>query len=101
MCDAAVSQTEVTGGYVEDISLELTAAQAVPFLDGFDLLWGTGDCANDTVFGSVPAECRSRRALAVFVMGLVGIGMIRRRDVRHPPLGSSIARYIAERDTPA
>lgn len=79
---ATVSQSSVAGGYIDDISLDLTAAEAVPFLNGFDVLWGTGDCANDTVFGTVPEPA----ALAVFVIGLMGLGMIRRRDARPHPI---------------
>jgi len=78
---AAVSQSPVVGGYIEDVSLDLTATDALPFLDAFDVLWGTGDCANDTVFGNV-ANVPEPAALVVFVIGLMGLGMIRGCDAR-------------------
>lgn len=100
VANATVSQTAVAGGYVENVSLDLTAAEAAPFLGGFDLFWGTGDCANDSVFGTV-ASVPEPAALAVFVMGLMGLGMIPRRDVRDAEIESTMARSIPERDTPA
>ena len=95
IANATVSQTEVAHGYIEDVSLDLTAAEAAPFLGGFDLFWGTGDCANDSVFGSV-TPVPEPAALAIFVMGLMGLGMIPRRDVRNPEIENTMAPYSTE-----
>jgi len=51
----AVSKANVGGSYPYELTVTLTAANSSAFslLDGtnLDILWGTGDCANDTIFG--------------------------------------------------
>lgn len=48
---------------------------------GFDIFWGTGQCGNDAIWGSVPAS--EPGSLALFGLGLLGLGWQRhRRRVR-------------------
>jgi hypothetical protein len=53
-------------------------------IDQFDLLWGTGDCGNDTAAGHVnlAADVPEPTSLAVFCVGLLGAGLAARRRRR-------------------
>ena len=70
-------------GYIENVSFTVTGADAIALGNGFDLLWGTGDCANDTVFGSVPAaRVPEPRSLTLLAAGLLGLVVTRRGVAR-------------------
>ena len=43
----------IGSSYVVDVQLTLTAAEAAVFANGFDVFWGTGDCANGSFLASV------------------------------------------------
>jgi hypothetical protein len=50
----SLSSTALPGSlYDVRVAFTLTAAQAAPFANGFDLFWGTGDCANGAFFAEV------------------------------------------------
>ncbi len=66
-------------GYVEDISLTVTGQAALDLSKGFDVLWGTGDCANDAVFGSVPSRVPEPGTVGLFAAGLLGLLAFRRK----------------------
>lgn len=78
----AVSQTNVGGSFPYELSITLTAANSAAFslLDGknLDLLWGTGDCGNDTIFGEYnrPVRAPEPSTVALFASGLL---MLRRK----------------------
>ncbi|HET6185350.1 MAG TPA: hypothetical protein VFA03_17380 [Acetobacteraceae bacterium] len=83
--DAVMTQTTAGPGlYIDDIALTLTGADAALLRNGFDLIWGTGDCANDTVFGTVgPASVPEPAGAAVLGLALIGlVGLRQSRTMR-------------------
>jgi hypothetical protein len=75
----AVTQTNVGGAYPYELSIALTAANSTVFslLDGtnLDLLWGTGDCGNDTIFGEYnrPVKTPEPSSIALLTGGLIAL----------------------------
>jgi hypothetical protein len=75
----AVTQTNVGGAYPYELSITLTAANSTVFslLDGtnLDLLWGTGDCGNDTIFGEYnrPVKTPEPSSIALLAGGLIAL----------------------------
>lgn len=75
----AVSKTNVGGTYPYELSITLTAANSAAFslLDGknLDLLWGTGDCGNDTIFGEYtrPVKTPEPATIALVAGGLLAM----------------------------
>lgn len=82
LADAVVTQTPLTDGYLLDARLTLTGLAANALGGQFDLLWGTGDCANDTVFGT-PNAVPEPGTLALFV-GFLGVLTFLGRRRRRP-----------------
>lgn len=88
LAGAAVSQSAGPAGtYIEDVSLAVGPQQASLFENGFDLLWGTADCANDTVFGHVaavdpPGRVPEPTGIAVLAAGFAGLLGLRRARSR-------------------
>lgn len=78
----AVDRTNVGGAYPYELSITLTAANAAAFalLDAkyLDLLWGTGDCANDTLFGKYERPVKTPEP-ATIVLLAGGLLALRRR----------------------
>jgi hypothetical protein len=83
-----VSQNNVGGTYPYELSITLTAANSTAFslLDGknLDLLWGTGDCGNDTIFGEYtrptpPVKTPEPASIALFAAGLTVLGRRRKK----------------------
>lgn len=71
---ATVVQSQMNGDYIDKILLTLTGAEEVALRNGFDVFWGTGDCGNDAIFGSVPANpVPEPAAPTVFAAGLAGL----------------------------
>jgi hypothetical protein len=77
---AASTANAGNGLYAWDISLVLGASQAAAFSQGFDVFWGTADCANGAFDATVPrfavAEAGS---LPVFSAALAALIMIRHK----------------------
>ena len=84
LSDAAVTRSgNAASGYIEDVSFVLSPGQAAAFANGFDVLWGTGDCGNDAVFGTVgPAAVPEPGTLALVASGAVGMVALRRARTR-------------------
>ncbi len=56
LASAAINTTQqADSSYLLDVQLTLTPAQAAIFANGFDIFWGTGDCANGSFLASVAA----------------------------------------------
>ncbi len=50
------------------------------FVDGFDILWGTANCGNDTIHGSYrPQQVAAPATLSLLIPGLVALRVLRRR----------------------
>ena len=66
-----------------DLTVTVSADQTFlnDLFDHFDILWGTGDCANDTIWGAVNvATVPAPSGLALFGFGIVGLlGLAHRR----------------------
>lgn len=81
---ATVTQTgNEHSGYVVDVNFTLTNDQAAALANGFDLLWGTGDCGNDAIFGTVPGTATAvpePGTLAVLGSGALGLLVLQRRQ---------------------
>ncbi len=76
----AVSNTNVGGSYPHELTITLTAANSSAFslLNGtnLDLLWGTGDCGNDTIFGEYtrpPVTTPEPTSIALLAGGLLAL----------------------------
>ncbi len=85
---ATVSQTDVGGGFY-DVVVALTSSTNLSLFDAFDLFWGTGDCGNDAIWGSVafapsgtPVDAPS--SLFILGAGLVGLFVLGRRPKIQP-----------------
>ena len=80
--DATVTQSGGPGAYAVDVTFTLTDTVAAAFAGGFDLLWGTGDCGNDAVFGAVsgslPCDVPEPGTLALVGAGALGLLALRR-----------------------
>ncbi len=80
---ATVTQSGGPGAYEVDVTLTLTDSAAAAFAGGFDLLWGTGDCGNDAVFGTVStlptSDVPEPGTLALVGAGALGLLTLRRR----------------------
>ncbi len=83
---ATVTQSGGPGAYAVDVTFTLTDSVAAAFVNGFDLLWGTGDCGNDAVFGTVgntpPLDVPEPGTLALVGAGALGLFALRRRYVK-------------------
>lgn len=81
--DATVTQSGGPGAYTVDVTLTLTDSIAAAFAGGFDLLWGTGDCGNDAVFGTVSMlptnDVPEPGTLTLVGAGTLGLLMLRRK----------------------
>lgn len=65
-----------------DLSVTISGDQDVlnSLFDNFDILWGTGDCSNDAIWGSVNVgTVPAPGALSLLSFGLIGFGLARRR----------------------
>ena len=55
-------------------------------LQAFDLLWAAGDCGNDVIWGTVanntPTQVPEPGTLGLFLVGLIGAGVVRRQRRR-------------------
>ena len=84
---ATVSSTQSGSTYTVSAMITLTAAEAAGFIDGADVFWGTGDCANGAFLasfapagaggpsGAVPEPA----ALLLVGVGVGCIGLVRRK----------------------
>ena len=52
---ATVTTGQSASAYTVTAQLTLTAAEAAGIIDGSDVFWGTGDCANGSFLASIPA----------------------------------------------
>ena len=81
--NATVTRSGGPGAYAVDVTFALTDSAAAAFANGFDLLWGTGDCGNDAVFGTVGtapmSDVPEPGTLALVGTGALGLLMMRRR----------------------
>jgi hypothetical protein len=81
---ATVTQaSDGRGGYTVDVTFTLTDSQAGAFANGFDLLWGTGDCGNDAIFGTTgggsPTPVPEPGTLAILGAGVLAALSLRCR----------------------
>jgi len=78
-----VNKTNVGGAYPYELSITLTAANSTAFslLDGanLDLLWGTGDCGNDTIFGEYNRPVKTPEPATIMLLGSGLLALRRRR----------------------
>jgi hypothetical protein len=86
---AAISTTSGGGGlYTWNISMEMSVAEAGMFDHGFDVFWGTADCANGAFEANVPAFAVAEPgSLPVFCAALGGLVVLRRRYSQHHNTG--------------
>ena len=84
---ASVTDGQSGSAYTVGVKLTLTAAEAAGFVDGADIFWGTGDCANGGFLASLPSGTGSPTVgpipepapLALMVVGLGSLLFVRRR----------------------
>ncbi len=85
LASAAVTDTQAGNGYVVDVKMALSAAEAAVFAKGYDVFWGTGDCANGSFLASLPSvtggvsQVPEPATLGVLGAGLLGLVAVRRR----------------------
>jgi hypothetical protein len=74
-----VSQDNVGGSFPYELTITLTAANSTAFslLDGtnLDILWGTGDCGNDTIFAQYerPTQAPEPATITLLAGGLLAL----------------------------
>lgn len=83
LADATYVQTGGPDNYTDTILLTATGPEAQALRNGFDVFWGTGDCANDSIFGSV-APVPEPATLAILGMSVVTLTAMRTRFSRRP-----------------
>ena len=88
LLDANISTGQAGGAYTVSAQLTLTAQEAAGFGDGFDVFWGTGDCANGAFLaefsptgngGPTGSPVPEPAALALVGVGMGCIGLVRRK----------------------
>ena len=86
---ASVSTGQSGGAYTVGVQLTLTAAEAAGFVDGADIFWGTGDCANGAFLASLGSGTGSPTGtipepapLALLVVGVGSLLLVRRPSLR-------------------
>ncbi len=80
----AVTKTSLGSG-LYDVRVAITSTSNLSLFDNIDLFWGTGDCSNDAVWGtlaSAPVNAPEPTGLALLAGGLAGLGFLRRRRNR-------------------
>ncbi len=76
LAGATVTTLPNGSDYIVDVALSLSGKNRGILGGKFDLLWGTGDCANDTITGTaVPAPA----SLGLLASGLLALGLVRHR----------------------
>ncbi len=85
---ATVSSTQSGSTYTVSAIITLTAAEAAGFIDGADVFWGTGDCANGSFLADVSptggggptgSPVPEPAALLLVGVGVGCIGLVRRK----------------------
>ncbi len=85
---AAITTGQAGSAYTLSAKITLTAAEAAGFIDGADIFWGTGDCANGSFLadftagggGGPTGVVPEPAALLLVGVGIGCIGLIRRKQ---------------------
>ncbi len=88
LAGAAVTTGQSGSAYTVSAQITLTAAEAAGFIDGADVFWGTGDCANGAFLaevsptggGSPTGVVPEPAALLLVGVGVGCIGLVRRKQ---------------------
>lgn len=79
----AVSAPTSVGGGFYDLTVAITAVSGnLNMFDHFDIFWGTGDCSNDAIWGTVVTDTvnvPAPGAMLLLGFGLIGLAGVRRR----------------------